>query len=105
MSTSDPGLPYGSGREEAAADAEPTLAHETAAPPKSPSGDTPPPSTSAPAGEAAAPPAQPFAPPASSGDAPPLAIPGIPLDRPELHVGAAFAGGFLLAMVLKRFAR
>jgi hypothetical protein len=26
-------------------------------------------------------------------------------DRPELVIGAAFAGGFLLAMILKRFAR
>jgi hypothetical protein len=26
-------------------------------------------------------------------------------DRPELVVGAAFAGGFLLAMILKRLAR
>jgi hypothetical protein len=26
-------------------------------------------------------------------------------DRPELAIGAAFAGGFLLAMILKRFAR
>ena len=34
----------------------------------------------------------------------PLAIPGLPLDRPELHVGAAFVGGLLLATVLKRFA-
>jgi hypothetical protein len=26
-------------------------------------------------------------------------------DRPEVAVGAAFAGGFALAMILKRFAR
>ena len=26
-------------------------------------------------------------------------------DRPELVIGAAFAGGFLLAMILKRLAR
>jgi hypothetical protein len=26
-------------------------------------------------------------------------------DRPEVVVGAAFAGGFLLAMILKRLAR
>jgi hypothetical protein len=26
-------------------------------------------------------------------------------DRPELVVGAAFAGGFLLAMILRRFGR
>jgi hypothetical protein len=36
---------------------------------------------------------------------PTLAIPGLPLDRPELHVGAAFVGGLLLATVLKRLAR
>jgi hypothetical protein len=29
----------------------------------------------------------------------------IAAERPELAVGAAFAGGFLLAMILKRFAR
>ena len=46
------------------------------------------------------PPAQ----PAFAGP-PPLAIPGLPLDRPELHVGAAFLGGVVLAQVLKRFAR
>jgi hypothetical protein len=86
----DPGLPYGGGPEEAAADAEPTVAHETAAPPNSPSGDTPAPGAAQPAPAAAA---------------PPLAIPGIPLDRPELHLAAAFAGGFVLAMLLKRLAR
>lgn len=78
----DPGVPYGSGPDAAAADAEPTLAHETVAPPPpTPTGD--------------ADPAEPA----------PLAIPGLPPDRPELHVGAAFAGGFLLAMFLKRLAR
>jgi hypothetical protein len=28
-----------------------------------------------------------------------------PSDRPEIVVGAAFAGGFLLALILKRLAR
>jgi hypothetical protein len=28
-----------------------------------------------------------------------------PVDRPEVAIGAAFAGGFVLAMILKRFAR
>lgn len=28
-----------------------------------------------------------------------------PSDRPEIAVGAAFAGGLVLAMILKRFAR
>lgn len=87
--TPDPGVPLGSGPEEAAADAEPTVV-------------TPPPAP--PAGQAAPPPYTPPAQPASAG-APPLAIPGLPLDRPELHVGAAFLGGVVLAQVLKRFAR
>jgi hypothetical protein len=30
---------------------------------------------------------------------------GAPADRPEVAVGAAFAGGFILALVLKRLAR
>ncbi len=29
----------------------------------------------------------------------------LPSDRPEVAVGAVFAGGFLLAMILKRLAR
>ena len=45
---------------------------------------------------------------------PPVAIPPTPpsesgeasaADRPEVAVGAAFAGGFALAMILKRLAR
>jgi hypothetical protein len=47
----------------------------------------------------------PLGPPTGEAAAPPLAIPGLPLDRPELHVGAAFVGGLLLATLLKRFAR
>jgi hypothetical protein len=31
--------------------------------------------------------------------------PAIPADRPEVAIGAAFAGGFLFALILKRFAR
>lgn len=55
----------------------------------------------APAGNgASAAPAAPAAPVASA----PLAIPGLPLDRPELHIGAAFVGGLVLARVLKRVA-
>jgi hypothetical protein len=30
---------------------------------------------------------------------------GAPSDRPEVAVGAAFAGGFILALVLKRLGR
>ncbi len=44
------------------------------------------------------------APAGPSAAAQPLAIPGLPLDRPELHVGAAFVGGLVLARVLKRVA-
>ena len=28
-----------------------------------------------------------------------------PVDRPEVAIGAAFAGGFLFALILKRLAR
>lgn len=35
----------------------------------------------------------------------PFAAPAIPADRPELRIGAAFAGGLTLALVLKRLAR
>lgn len=30
------------------------------------------------------------------------AVPPSPVDRPEVQVGAAFAGGFLAALILKR---
>jgi hypothetical protein len=36
---------------------------------------------------------------------PPHAYPGAPHERPELAVGAAFAGGLVLALFLKRLAR
>ena len=29
----------------------------------------------------------------------------LPMDRPEVAIGAAFAGGFLFALILKRLAR
>jgi hypothetical protein len=75
VSASDPGVPLGGGREQAAADAQqPTVS-------------------------------VPLGPPAGDSSAPPLAIPGLPLDRPELHVGAAFVGGLMLATILKRLAR
>lgn len=72
-------MPLGGAPEEAAVDAEPTV--------------TEPVVVSVPLG-------------APAGPAPgtPLAIPGLPLDRPELHVGAAFLGGLVLATVLKRLA-
>jgi hypothetical protein len=40
------------------------------------------------------------APPEQEGGGLPL---GIPADRPEILVGAAFAGGLLAAFILKRF--
>jgi hypothetical protein len=40
----------------------------------------------------------PPAPPASSGGGPAA----VAQDRPEIAVGAAFAGGFVLALILKR---
>lgn len=51
---------------------------------------------------------------ASSGGAPPGVADSIPLqaraaaladERPEVAVGAAFAGGLVVAMILKRLAR
>jgi hypothetical protein len=33
------------------------------------------------------------------------AVPALPADRPELVVGAAFAGGLLVALILRRLAR
>jgi hypothetical protein len=52
-------------------------------------GDTPP----------APPPLPPPPAPASTG------LASIPNDRPEVAVGAAFAGGLVLALILKRLAR
>lgn len=75
------GVPYGGAPEEAAADAEPTFEQPLSVPFGGSAGG-----------------------PSAAAPAAPLAIPGIPLDRPELHVAAAFAGGFVLALVLKRLA-
>jgi hypothetical protein len=35
----------------------------------------------------------------------PHGLPEIAVERPEVAVGAAFAGGLVLAMILKRFGR
>ena len=86
----DPGVPYGSGPGQAAADAEP-LRETTTPPAGGPS------STAGGAWSAAG--------VWSAVQERPYAIPGIPEDRPELHVTAAFAGGLLLATLLKRLAR
>ena len=53
----------------------------------------------------ATPSAEPFAPPPSAHSAP-SGPPGAGAgQRPEIAVGAAFAGGFALALILKRLAR
>ena len=41
-------------------------------------------------------------PPGTPADAPPELTFGIPADRPEILVGAAFAGGLVAAIILKR---
>jgi hypothetical protein len=56
-----------------------------------PDAASPPPTSSV----AQAPPAEPATP----------AVPSAAADRPEIPVGAAFAGGFVLALILKRLAR
>lgn len=52
--------------------------------------------------------------PTPDADAEPEAVPpfpapdplgGLPTDKPEVLIGGAFAGGFLAALVLKRFGR
>ncbi len=74
-----------------------------------------------PAGDAAATPAAVAAPAAAAGAlasatadpanaalptaTPGISIPGIPDDRPELKVAAAFGGSLVLAFLLKRLAR
>ena len=42
---------------------------------------------------------------APSGLPNPHGLPEIAVERPEVAVGAAFAGGLVLAMILKRFGR
>jgi hypothetical protein len=49
------------------------------------------------------PPAEPST--TSSGLPNPYGLPEIAVERPEVGVGAAFAGGLVLALILKRFAR
>jgi hypothetical protein len=59
---------------------------------------TPPPATPTP------PPATPTSPPeAPAGDGGLASV--FPADRPEIAAGAAFAGGLVLALILKRLAR
>jgi hypothetical protein len=50
--------------------------------------------------------AAPDGPPVTASGLPnPHGLPEIAVERPEVAVGAAFAGGIVLAMILKRFAR
>jgi hypothetical protein len=56
-----------------------------------------------PAPAAATPPPTPPLPPPPA--AAPIGASSVPSDRPEVAVGAAFAGGLVLALVLKRLAR
>jgi hypothetical protein len=49
------------------------------------------------------PPAEPAT--TSSGLPNPYGLPEIAVERPEVGVGAAFAGGLVVALILKRFAR
>ena len=73
----------------------------TPEPPAAPPPPAPPPTFAAPPPPPPPPPAP--DPPAISGpDSGPAATAH---DRPEVAVGAAFAGGFLLAMMLKRLGR
>jgi hypothetical protein len=57
------------------------------------------------ASDPAAPVASPGLPGAPASLAPTTASGGAPDERPELLVGAAFAGGLVLALFLKRLAR
>ena len=55
----------------------------------------------APAAAASPPPPPPLPPPAAG----PTGAFSVPSERPEVPVGAAFAGGLVLALILKRLAR
>jgi hypothetical protein len=48
---------------------------------------------------------EPDGPRTPSGLPNPHGLPEIAVERPEVAVGAAFAGGLVLAMILKRFGR
>jgi hypothetical protein len=48
---------------------------------------------------------EPDGPRTPSGLPNPYGLPEIAVERPEVAVGAAFAGGLVLAMILKRFGR
>jgi len=48
---------------------------------------------------------EPDGPRTPSGVPNPHGLPEIAVERPEVAVGAAFAGGLVLAMILKRFGR
>jgi hypothetical protein len=48
---------------------------------------------------------EPDGPRTASGLPNPHGLPEIAVERPEVAIGAAFAGGLVLAMILKRFGR
>jgi hypothetical protein len=82
---------------------EPVMADEPA-----PLAEPVPPAESAPVPEPPAlapptPPPPPVVPPAPAYNG--GGSPAAPASRPELQIGAAFAGGFVLALILKRLAR
>jgi hypothetical protein len=89
---------------------EPAAAEEIAAPgpvapepPSVPSAAAPPPAVVPPPPPPVAEPDEPLV--TSSGLPNPHGLPEVAVERPEVAVGAAFAGGIVLAMILKRFAR
>ena len=77
---------------------------------QAPAGGDPLPATPEPPAVATAPPVAPKPPaPSSAPVTPPIPVPpdsaatrGLAYDRPEVLVGGAFAGGILLALILKR---
>jgi hypothetical protein len=78
--------------------------------PGAPAPVPPPEAGGSPGAPAPLPPTEAGIPPVAPPPPPPSSSPGrspaeIADERPELAVGAAFAGGFLLAMILKRLAR
>ena len=96
-------------------DEAPTAAHEPATAASEPAAAAPepaavptPPTAFAPANTPAPPPPGPPPPPTElpSGEGAPAALAAaFPPDRPERAVGAAFAGGLVLALILKRLGR
>jgi hypothetical protein len=116
-----PEAPAGEPDADAAADAEPLTPAEAPEPEPAPEADPPPAADAASVDEAAGdafaaagvppPPLGDSAPPRAGDDAPPPWADRIPAsggaltERPEALIGAAFAGGVVFALILKRLAR